>query len=44
MQIDGKLLGVEVKWTRKPRYLKRPFKTYVLNKDIIPLFIASLIG
>ncbi|RLE60112.1 MAG: hypothetical protein DRJ32_03425 [Thermoprotei archaeon] len=42
--INGKPIGIEVKWTRKPKQRRRPFKTYTLDKNTIPLFLASLTG
>ena len=36
------LLGFEVKWTLKPKAKRRPFKTVVLDRNQIPLFLASV--
>ncbi|HDI75415.1 MAG TPA: ATP-binding protein [Thermoprotei archaeon] len=40
--LDKKPLGFEVKWTRKPKLRRRPIKTYVLDKNQIPVFLATL--
>ncbi len=37
-----KLLGFEVKWRRKVSYGRRPFKTEVLDRETIPVFLATL--
>ncbi|MHA1616980.1 MAG: ATP-binding protein [Candidatus Njordarchaeales archaeon] len=39
---DQDLLGFEVKWGLKPTARKRPIKTIILDRDRIPLFLASL--
>ncbi len=39
---DKQLLGFEVKWALKPEAKRRPFKTIVLGRNRIPLFLASI--
>jgi len=38
----NKLLGFEVKWRRKPIYARRPFRVRTLDREMIPLLLASL--
>jgi len=41
--IDNKLVGFEVKWTRKPTARRRPIRVHILDKETIPLLLATLI-
>ena len=41
--IDNKLVGFEVKWTRKPTARQRPIRVHILDKETIPLLLATLI-
>ncbi len=41
-KIDSKPIGFEVKWRVKPRIGRRPIKTMLLDKEVIPIFLASL--
>ena len=39
---DYKLIGFEVKWALKPKTKKKPIRTITLNREEIPLFLATL--
>ncbi|RLE76490.1 MAG: hypothetical protein DRJ44_03965 [Thermoprotei archaeon] len=39
---EGEVWGFEVKWRRKAGYGRRPFKTVVLDRETIPVFLATL--
>ncbi len=40
--VNGRPLGFEVKWRRSPPEGRKPFKTLTLDRDSIPVFLATL--
>jgi len=42
LRINKKLLGFEVKWALRQESRRRPIRTIVLDRDLIPLFLASI--
>ncbi len=42
VSMQDRIIAFEVKWTRKPKRGRRPINTYVLDREKIPLFLASL--
>jgi len=42
LMTDKKPLAFEIKWTRKPRTGRKPIKTYILDREKIPIFLATL--